>query len=424
MTMMRSAYPVATVVQQSTTSRRNRYPKHNFQIRHAPWAIQPFMIAPVIPGETLTRALYQSRCVTDPIKNPLIGWWTEYYFFYVKLRDLHERDTLTEMMLDPTQSVAALNSAANVSTYHSATAPDFVSMCLRRVVEEYFRDEGEAYDAGGPGVIGGLPIAKAVGPRANWMDSVALDTALAAKADNDLQNPNHPSDDGLLQYQQAYERMRAMRMVDMTFDEWLETFGVRVRTDEQQHIPELLRYHREWSYPANTVEPTTGVPSSAVSWAVSDRIDKDRYFREPGFILGVTIARPKIYFSGQKSTAVELMAKPEAWMPALLGDNPWTSLQKVVATDGPLRGLGASPANDYWVDLRDLFLYGDQFLNFALTETDAGLVALPRAGMQKHYVLASDREALFANATKQLVRQDGVVDLTIKGPPLTTVDHT
>lgn len=422
--MMRSAYPVATVVQQATTSRRNRYPKHSFQVRHAPWTIQPFCIAPVIPGETLTRAMYQSRVVTDPIKNPLIGWWTEYYWFYVKLRDLNERDILTEMMLDPAQSVAALNSAANVATYHSASAPDFVAMCLRRVVEEYFRDEGEPYDAGGPGVIGGMPIAKCVGPRSNWMDSVALDTALAAKADNDLQNPNHDGDNGMAQYQAAYDRMRQMRMIDMTFDEWLETFGVRVRTDEQQHIPELIRYHREWSYPANTVEPTTGVPSSAVSWAVSDRIDKDRYFREPGFILGVTVARPKIYFSNQKSAAVELMAKPEAWMPALLSEEPWTSLQKVVATDGPLRGLGASPANDYWVDLRDLFLYGDQFLNFALTETDAGLVALPKAGMQKHYALAADREALFAAASKSLVRQDGVVDFVIKGPPLTTIDHT
>lgn len=422
--MMRSAYPVAAVVQQSTTSRRNRYPKHNFQVRHAPWTIQPFVIAPVIPGETLTRALYQSRVVTDPIKNPLIGWWIEYYYFYVKLRDLAQRDTLTEMMLDPAQSVTSLNSPAKVPTYHSDTAPDFVQMCLERVVQEYFRDEGEAYDAGGPGVIGTMPIAKAVGPRANFMDSVALDTVLAAEADNDLQNPNHPSDDGLSQYQQAYDRMRAMRMVDMTFDEWLETFGVRVRTDEQQHIPELIRYHREWSYPSNTVEPTTGVPSSAVSWAVSDRIDKDRYFREPGFILGVTVARPKIYFSGQKSAAVELMAKPEAWMPALLGDNPWSSLQKVVATAGPLRGLGTSPANDYWVDLRDLFMYGDQFLNFALTETDAGLVALPRAGMQKHYPLAADRDGLFVSGTKVLVRQDGVIDLTIKGPPLTTVDHT
>lgn len=184
--------------------------------------------------------------------------------------------------------------------------------------------------------------------------------------------------------------------------------------------------HRDWQYPSNTVEATTGVPSSAVSWAVSDRLDKDRFFREPGFIFGVTVARPKIYMSNQKGAAVEMLNTAESWLPSLLGEQPWTSLRKFAATAGPVAGLGASPANDYWVDVRDLFMYGDQFVNFALTETDAGFVALPKAGMNKHYVSDADRKALFADGTgaKSLVRQDGVVNFTIKGSPLTTVDHT
>lgn len=426
--MMRQAYPVAQVVSNmEKTSRRNRRPQHKFQIRSKPWTVQPFVIAPVHPGETLTQALYQSRVVTDPIKNPLIGWWKEYYWFYVKLRDLDERAVLTEMMLDPTEVVSGLNSAANVATYHSAASPDFVSMCLKPIIREYFRDEGELYDGvGGAATIGGLPLAKAIGPKANWLDSVELDSVLAAKADNDLQNPNHDASDGLDQYQQAYDRMRAARMIEMTFDEWLETFGVRIRTDEQQHIPELLRMHREWQYPSNTVEPTTGVPTSAVSWAISDRFDKDRYFREPGFIVGVTVSRPKIYMSGQKSAATEMLNTPEAWLPALLGEAPWSSLRKFIGTDGPLRGLAGTPAGDYWVDLRDLMLYGDQFVNFAVTETDAGMVALPKVGMNKHYINDADRNALFIDGTgvKSLVREDGVVNFTIKGSPLTTVDHT
>jgi len=31
--------------------------------------------------------LIQSRVVTDPLQNSLIGWWQEYYIFYVKHRD-------------------------------------------------------------------------------------------------------------------------------------------------------------------------------------------------------------------------------------------------------------------------------------------------------------------------------------------------
>lgn len=415
-----NAVQVATAI--SKTERRNRSPKHTFQIRQKPWDIQPFLIAPVIPGETLTRGLMQARAVSQPIKNPLIGWWLEYYYFYVKLRDLDVRDDLVEMMLDPSKDMSSINvAAASASTYHAAATPDYVAACLKRVTEEYFRDEGETY--AGPGIVDGMPLAKALPKQSNWMDSVATSADLEARADNDLQNPNHGAIEGLDQYQEAYDRMRAMRMVDMTFDEWLGTFGVNVRKDEQQHIPELIRYHREWTYPSNTVDPTTGVPSSAASWSVSDRLDKDRFFREPGFIFGVSVARPKIYLSGQKGAAANMLNTAASWMPALLGDAPWTSLREFAGASGPLGGIGASPG-DYWVDMRDLFLYGDQFLNFATTETDAGIVALPKAGMAKSYVDNTDRNGLFVTAAANTIRQDGVIDLTIKGPPMTTVDQT
>ena len=68
--------------------RKLRSPIHRFHLRHYPFQLQPFMLAPVIPGETMKNLLLQARVVTDPIKNGLIGWWQEYYFFYVKHRDL------------------------------------------------------------------------------------------------------------------------------------------------------------------------------------------------------------------------------------------------------------------------------------------------------------------------------------------------
>ena len=75
---------VANLAQQRRVTRR---PQHTFQLRHRPWEIQPFMLAPVLPGETMQNLLLQARVVTDPIKNPLIGWWCEHYVFYVKHRD-------------------------------------------------------------------------------------------------------------------------------------------------------------------------------------------------------------------------------------------------------------------------------------------------------------------------------------------------
>src|SRR3546814_10510072 len=99
-----------------------------------------------------------------------------------------------------------------------------------------------------------------------------------------------------------WEAMRSMQLTASTFEDWVKTFGVRVpkAEAEESHRPELLRYIREWSYPSNTINPADGTPSSAVSWSVAERADKDRFFSEPGFLFGCAVARPKVYFSKQK----------------------------------------------------------------------------------------------------------------------------
>ena len=83
------------------TGRVQRRPKHKFALRHRPFVIQPFMIAPVLPGETLKMAMIQSWAVTDPLASPLIGWTLEHSIFYVKIRDLNERDTLDDGSMRP-----------------------------------------------------------------------------------------------------------------------------------------------------------------------------------------------------------------------------------------------------------------------------------------------------------------------------------
>lgn len=153
-----------------SSPRRTRSPQHPFYLRYRPWQIQPFVIAPVLPGETLTGATLQSRVVSDPIKNPLMGWWTEYYFFYVKHRDMTDRDKLTAMMLNVQEDVSTLKVAAKAAHYHQASSFDWVEMCKRRVVEEYFRDGDDAY----PGVeIDSMPVA-AINQN-SWLDSAYLD---------------------------------------------------------------------------------------------------------------------------------------------------------------------------------------------------------------------------------------------------------
>ena len=86
------------------SNRVTRRPQHRFNLKTKLYQIQPLMIAPVLPGESLTNIMLQAQSWSDPLAAGVlrnIGWWKEYYFFYVKHRDLPgwERDELSNQGL-------------------------------------------------------------------------------------------------------------------------------------------------------------------------------------------------------------------------------------------------------------------------------------------------------------------------------------
>ena len=402
--------------------RVTRQPSTAFQLRQRPYVIQPFCIFPVLPGETLRSATMQSRVVTDPLKNRLLGWWDEYYYFYVKHRDL-QQVLLETMMLDQDADLSSLYTAANVSTYHNASGINWVKLCLDRVVEEFFRDEDDAsaHTLVTEGVET-MPIASI--NQQTWLDSVipaASYTAFDLDVDGTDANTTVQASE-VDSAMRMWEYARVNGLTDMDYEDYLGTFGIKV-DKVQENVPEVLRYIRKWQYPSNVIDPTDGSAASAVSWAIADRIDKQRFFREPGFVFGVHVVRPKVYLSGQKGTATRLLNDAFSWLPALMRDDPMTSLQQVADVTGPLGDV--TDANGYWVDIKDLFMYGEQFVNFALTATDAGLVALPTAGMEKRYVTSADVDGLFAGiAPANKIHADGIVTLTVAGSLVDTTPPT
>jgi hypothetical protein len=406
---------VVSLAGSKSTQRKLRKPRHTHTLRHRPWQIQPFMIAPVLPGETLKNLLLQSRVVTDAVKNPLMGWHIEYYYFYVKHRDLAERQAMMDLVMTNTP-LTALNVAAKMRTYHAAGMPDFAQLALNRVVETYFRDEGEAINAG---MIDDMPTASIA--QDSWLDSVKPASVNPATDPKLVGEKGKAADDivpGFTAQYQQWEFMKQEKLTDLTYEDFLKSYGVKGDAVAQvidEHKPELLRYVRDWTYPTSVVDPATGIPGHALSWAVAERADKDRFFTEPGFILGVTVARPKVYLSKQKGSGVDMLSDAFSWLPAVLSDDPYTSLRQFANNAGPLAG-NLGDANGYWVDVRDLFIYGDQFINFSLAATDMGMVALPDWGLQKRYAIPADADLLFVNApAANIVRQDGVTQLQILG---------
>lgn len=421
--------PQLSIVEAPRTRRIPRSPTHTFALTTSPFGINPFMIAPVLPGETLKSLLLQSRVVTDPVASPLVGWWVEYYFFYVKLRDLAPAvaSAVETMILDPSADLSSIQSTTDVfSTYFApgaGNAVDWTYHCLEAVVAAYFRDESETVWNES---ISGVPKAK-FNDRA-WRDSLFAASELPTGA---TEVGAEDFSDFEVRYR-TWMLLRQQLMTDMTFEDYLKTFGVNV-PGAGVNKPELIRFVRDWSYPSNTVDPTTGAPSSAVSWSVAERADKDRFFTEPGFIFGVTVTRPKSYCFEQKQSAVCMLDTAMSWMPAILKDDPASSLREFAADAGN-SPLGSTFNAAHVVDVRDLYLYGDQFVSYiplvdaqgeAHVMWGAGdthsLIQYPGSDVISQLWVDRNTTEPAHTATKIYVRQDGIVKLNILG---TQMDHT
>lgn len=411
------AYPAYTNVPQA--GRRVRNPVHPWNLRTKPWQLQPCAIAPVLPGETLRNILWQARIVTDPINNPLIGWHAEYYWFYVKHRDLDGSADFVEMMLDLNKDMSSYDEAAAAPWYNYATSIPWAKLCTKRIVEEYFRDEGEHWLTGAE--IDDVPLVKTKHNESSWLHSTILKSALTTLdvsiPVNATPDPDTVSARDVDNALRQWQFLREHGLTEMDYEQYLRTYGVRVRTEEQ-HIPELLRYTSEWSYPSNTVDPSDGSAVSAVSWAITQRADKDRFFKEPGFIVGLSCVRPKTYRINQDGAAIGLLNNAFAWLPAVLSDDPATSLRTVTGNTGPLKTiLATAGTDDYVVDVKDIFMRGDQFINYTPTAALTNGISIPTTDLaEKSYAADADAHNLFVDtATNRLIRQDGVASFQISG---------
>lgn len=400
-----------------------RRPLHPFHLKTVPFAIQPMCIAPVLPGETVKNILLQSRVVSQPVKNPLIGWWKEYYFFYVRHSQLDGADDFKQMMLDFEHSLASYVPSATNAKYYQFDdngGIDWVGQCLKLVTEEYFRDEGEAWNNI---TIDGLPAAALNAD--SWLDSLRDITSIPDGGD--LGDIEAAAEDvtmaALDKAFTTWQFLQAQNLTNQTYEEWLRAHGIRGALAEDPRTPELIRYVRDWTYPSNTIGTSgedLGVPASALSWSMSERADKDRFISEPGFIFGVTITRPKVYRAKQKGTLVQWLDNAMMWVPMTLAGNPETSLREFANNQGPLAG---NITNGYLVDMRDLFIYGDQFANFDIDAdtTGVGIDVPTTAGVHK-YPTETMVDTLFVSGdATDGVREDGVVSFNILGRQR---DHT
>lgn len=397
---------VVQAAQQLRRQRRN--PTHSFSIRYRPWHITPCLAAPVLPGETMDRCTFQARVVSDPVNSSLTGWWTEFWLFYVPHRAMAGSDDFQAMMLDLDKDMSAYKAGAeDTRTYTYNGGMEWVTQARDACVTEYFRDEGQSAS---DHVISNEPVAK-INER-TLFDSASLSSVFEV----DEPEITVGVDDKFTateveQMMRNWELLRGGGLTDMSYEDYLAQHGVR-QSVEVRNVPELLRYERQWTYPTNTIDPTDGSPSSAVSWSLSGSADKARLFKEPGIIIGLMASRPKVYRDSQNGAGVGMLDNALAWLPNMMMNDVGASYKTFASGAGPLQSVNA----EYVVDVRDLFMYGDQFVNHARTGiTYQNMVTLPDIDLNKEYPDSTDMDAVFVAPSGGRIMCDGVASFSIKG---------
>lgn len=424
-----------SVKEQIRSMRRMRRPMHPFAVASQPWRITPSMIAPVLPGDTLKEAMLRCRCITDPVISRHGGMWFENYLFYVRA---HTLGTNTEaLFLDPTHTLSGLDIEAGDDTYdlwmwevgksaHANGSVDagWLRAAYRQIVTEWFRDEGEDHtdhvDA-----TSGLAFAKVRGLSRN-MDSLVN----WSDVDDELHEVDVDADsDGTITVEEinravaTWQDLNARGLVNMTMEEYIEQYGVKVRPTIEDETPELLRRMSEWEYPISAIDPTDGSAVSAVSFTVNETLNAPKRFQKPGFIIGIMVLRPWVMIEGQLGSFSQLMTSTFDWLPAGLMDNATISLKKRLGkttlspnkSDPPYHNY----TDDYQIDMRDYWLYGEQFVSGSLASSAGWIpsVALPTAAGEKQYASDEDGYSLFVGGDgADIYRAQGFYQLDIASP--------
>lgn len=379
------------------TPRKMRRPEHRFYVHFLPHVVQPVSFAPVLPGETLKQSLFQARVLSTPITNRLTGWWLETYMFYVKHRHLNATPW-TNMMIDMGTDMSSITASADTAEFGIVTGQTVLARSVyRAIINEFFRGDGESY---ADGASGNLNFARVRQP--GWWDSILPASALSTVPGGDTIGGTDLDQVGELGAAiEMWQSLRNLGITNLEYDDWLRSFGVRIAAPQDDR-PELVRYTREWQEPATTVnvDATSQRVSAVVSWKVTERQDKDRYFKEPGVLCTCVVARPKVYHN-LAMTGIGNLNHAFAWQ------TPFAHGQYA-----SLRPVPVSAFSGYVGDTRDLYLHGDQYRYAARGTLPTGLTF---DNNRFAYPTTTWINSLFTDSTTGFLMMDGVVSHHVLG---------
>ncbi len=405
---------IKVVTPGQTRERFHRRPNFPVTGTMKPFGLYPIMCHPVLPGETLKSATTKWSVVSQPLVNPLAGAWLETWLFYVKLTDI-DRD-LSEMFISDDFSQTGWTQTSGKDHWFTATGQiKWIFMCVDRIRDAYFINEGETpEDMASPD--DGVPKLKL--NQKSWYQNMMFEPAeVALDTTGELDH---------IQQMDAYKMLTQMQMTEITYESYLEQYGVRSQRTGLGE-PEILRFNRSWTKPANTIDPTDGTPSSAWVWNDEMKMDKDKRFNEPGFVIMMAGIRPKMYNRMVEQSLIGNLWGFSDWYPAYNLADPQAGIKRIGTDDAVFKSDINEAEGELQVlyDVRDLLNHGEQFVNdwtdnpypHPTSNFHDLVAAAPPSHVRGEYAQNTDINNLFSgvNPENQRAQYEGIVGLTIAG---------
>jgi len=376
-----------------------------------PFGLYPLMIHPVMPGETMNSFSLKWRLLSKPLVNPLAGAWLETWLVYVKFTDIER--SLSEMFVKDTVSTTGYTAAGDTPrTFTKTGGIDWVKMCLDRLHEAYFIHDNETART-----IDGVPQVKLNAK--TWMQNIMFRPAESAIDTTDVFDQQAELG--------AFEMMQMMSMQELTYEKYLQQFGVR-SVREGIGEPEILRYSRSWSLPTNSVEPSDGSPSTALFFSNELKLEKAKRFNEPGFVMAVSALRPKMFHKYQVASMVQNLWGFSDFFPIYNSNDPNAAIRVINTDDGVFDAAAnaAEGSDELWYDHNDILNHGEQFVNedfgslpYTLPAATAPslLAADAPEDLRGEYCTSTDVDALFVGTpgTTGYCQYDGMAMCDIRG---------
>lgn len=235
---------------------------------------------------------FESCVIIDLIKNLIIGWKKEYFFFYVKMSDFFD-DIIKEMFIDFQNALLLVEVMVVDNVWYQFESGGFnwLKCGMDCIMKYYFWDEGEDFIWFG--------VLKYYQYFVYYCDMGIFD--LIMDKDDMLQGVVILFVIDVQDFEvfmMVFEYLCVMGFVNMFYEDFFWLYGVNIK-DLIEGKFEFFWYLLDWQYLLNMINLEMGVLISVVLWVFKQFFCECKFFMELGFVIGFMVIWFKMYMGGQ-----------------------------------------------------------------------------------------------------------------------------